>query len=182
MTNLKHNSSKGICLWLTGLPGSGKTTVAKAVEKQLFDRGVRIERLDGDVVRQSLTADLGFSREDRDTNISRVAFVARLLQRNDVVTLCSFITPYRAQSDIVRDTVDDVRIVYVEASVDACVERDPKGMYAQAKRGEIKNFTGIDAPYEKPVTADLVLHTEEETVEESAKKIIDYLVQEGVEI
>ncbi len=179
MTNMRQKESDGVCLWFTGLPSSGKTTVAKLVEKRMLEKNERIERLDGDVVRQSLTADLGFSRRDRDKNIARVAFVAKMLQRNDVITLCSFITPYRAQRDHVRNTIDDVRIVHVEAPVDVCIERDPKGMYAKAQAGEIEGFTGIDAPYEQPVTPDLALYTEEETVEESADKVLVYLAKEG---
>ena len=179
MTNLPRKDSEGVCLWLTGLPASGKTTVAKLVEKRLLDQGERIERLDGDVVRQSLTADLGFSRRDRDKNIARVAFVAKMLQRNDVITLCSFITPYRAQRDYVRNEIADVRIVHVEAPVEVCIERDPKGMYKKAQEGEIEGFTGIDAPYEQPVTPDLALYTEDETVEESADKVMVYLAKEG---
>ena len=179
MSNLSHKESEGVCLWFTGLPSSGKTTVAKLVEKKLLNQGERVERLDGDVVRQSLTADLGFSRRDRDKNIARVAFVAKMLQRNDVITLSSFITPYRAQRDHVRNTVDDVRIVHVECPVDVCIERDPKGMYAKAQAGEIEGFTGIDAPYEKPVTPDLCLYTHEESIEESADRVIVYLAREA---
>ncbi len=179
MSNLSHNKGKGVCLWLTGLPSSGKTTVAKLAEKKLLNQGEQVERLDGDVVRQSLTADLGFSRRDRDKNIARVAFVAKMLQRNNVITLSSFITPYRAQRDHVRNTIDDVRIVHVECPVDVCIERDPKGMYAKAQSGEIEGFTGIDAPYEKPVTPDLTLYTHEESIEASADKIIVYLAHQG---
>ncbi|MFB6355983.1 MAG: adenylyl-sulfate kinase [bacterium] len=179
MTNLRTGKKDGVCLWLTGLPSSGKTTVAKLAEKRLIDDDYRVERLDGDVVRQSLTADLGFSREDRDKNIARVAFVAKMLQRNEVITFSSFITPYRAQRDYVRNTINDVRIVYVNAPVDVCIERDPKGMYEKAQAGEIEGFTGIDAPYEQPVTPDLVLPTHEEDVEQSADRMIAYLQEEG---
>lgn len=171
---------EGACLWFTGLPSSGKTTVAKKVSDKLQSQGERVERLDGDVVRQSLTADLGFSREDRNKNIARVAFVAKLLERNGVITLCSFITPYRAQRDHVRNNVDDVRIVHVDAPVDVCKERDPKGMYAKAEAGEIEGFTGVDAPYEDPVTPDLVLETHKETVEESANLVLGYLEKENL--
>jgi adenylyl-sulfate kinase len=179
VTNLSERDSDGVCLWLTGLPSSGKTTVAKKVERNLLDQGERVERLDGDVVRQSLTSDLGFSREDRNKNIARVAFVAKMLQRNDVITLCSFITPYRAQRDHVRNNVEDVRIVHVHAPVEVCKERDPKGMYEKAEAGEIEGFTGVDAPYEEPVNPDIHLDTANETVEESASKVIVYLEKEG---
>jgi adenylyl-sulfate kinase len=179
MTNLQKSLVEGVCLWFTGLPSAGKTTVAKLVEEYLADAGVTVERLDGDVVRQSLTSDLGFSREDRDKNIARVTFVAKMLQRNGVVTLSSFITPYRAQRDHIRNNIDDVRIVHVKASVENCKKRDPKGMYKKAEEGEIEGFTGVDAPYEEPVTPDLVLDTNNQSAEESARQVIDYLDDEG---
>lgn len=179
MTNLVDKQSDGVCVWFTGLPASGKTTVAKLVEKKLLNKDETVERLDGDVVRQSLTADLGFSREDRDKNIARVTFVAKLLQRNHVITLSSFITPYRAQRDYVRNNIEEVRIVHVHAPVDVCIERDPKGMYEKAQAGEIEGFTGLDAPYEEPVTPDLFLPTHEQAVEESAKRVIVFLEKEG---
>lgn len=175
-----NDEDQGVCLWFTGLPSSGKTTAAKKVAQKLEAQGERVERLDGDVVRQSLTADLGFSREDRNKNIARVAFVAKLLERNGVITLCSFITPYRAQRDYIRNNVEDVRIVHVDAPVDVCKERDPKGMYAKAEAGEIEGFTGVDAPYEEPVTPDLVLETHEETIEQSADIAVAYLEKEGL--
>jgi adenylyl-sulfate kinase len=176
---MSEKESDGVCLWLTGLPSSGKTTVAKQVEQNLLKQDERVERLDGDVVRQSLTSDLGFSREDRNKNIARVTFVAKMLQRNDVITLCSFITPYRAQRDHVRNNIQDVKIVHVHAPVEVCKERDPKGMYEKAEAGEIEGFTGIDAPYEEPVNPDVFLDTANETVEESASKIIVFLEKEG---
>lgn len=179
MSNMSEKESDGVCLWLTGLPSSGKTTVAKQVEQNLLKQDERVERLDGDVVRQSLTSDLGFSREDRNKNIARVTFVAKMLQRNDVITLCSFITPYRAQRDHVRNNIQDVKIVHVHAPVEVCKERDPKGMYEKAEAGEIEGFTGIDAPYEEPVNPDVFLDTANETVEESASKIIVFLEKEG---
>lgn len=179
MTNLKKSLKEGVCLWFTGLPSSGKTTVAKIVEEELADAGVTVERLDGDVVRQSLTSDLGFSREDRDKNIARVTFVAKMLQRNGVVTLSSFITPYRAQRDHIRNNINDVRIIHVDATVENCKKRDPKGMYEKAEAGEIEGFTGVDAPYEEPVTPDLLLPTDDESPEESAQRVIDYLDEKG---
>lgn len=179
MTNLSVRDSDGVCLWLTGLPASGKTTVARKVESNLLDQDERVDRLDGDVVRQSLTSDLGFSREDRNKNIARVTFVAKMLQRNDVITICSFITPYRAQRDHVRNNVDDVRVVHVHAPLEVCKKRDPKGMYEKAEAGEIEGFTGMDAPYEEPINPDIFLDTSEETIEESASKIIVYLEKEG---
>lgn len=179
MSALSERESEGVCLWFTGLPSSGKTTVAKAVESKLLEKEERVERLDGDIVRQSLTADLGFSREDRNKNISRVTFVAKMLQRNDVITFCSFITPYREQRDYIRNNVADARIVHVDAPVEVCKERDPKGMYEKAEAGEIEGFTGVDAPYEEPISPEIYLTTHEETVEESAKKVIVYLEKNG---
>ncbi len=173
-------SSQGICLWFTGLPSSGKTTVAKLVEERLLEAGVeRVQRLDGDVVRQTLTADLGFSKRDRDRNIKRVTFVARLLQKQGVITLSSFITPYQSQRDYIREQVEDARVVHVHAPVEVCKERDPKNMYHKAEAGEIEGFTGVSAPYEEPPAPALRLDTHEETIEESAEKVLNYLEEEG---
>src|SRR5438477_12536283 len=123
------SEQQGFCLWMTGLSGAGKTTIAKILETRLKERGVRFERLDGDVVRESLTRDLGFSKEDRDKNIERVAFVAKLLSRNGVGVVCSFISPYQAQRDMVRAQTTNFIEVYVAAPLEVCAERDVKGMY-----------------------------------------------------
>lgn len=167
--------SQGFTLWLTGLSGAGKTTVAVAVEKVLRERGVRVERLDGDTVREGLTRDLGFSKEDRDKNIERVTFVAKLLSRNGVAVINSFISPYReARANVRRETTNFIE-VFVDAPLQVCAERDVKGMYAKAFAGQIKGFTGVDDPYEAPEAAEIVLHTDQETVEESVSKIVTYL-------
>lgn len=173
-------SDEGICLWFTGLPSSGKTTVAKLVEEKLKESGAdRVQRLDGDVVRQTLTADLGFSKRDRDRNIKRVTFVAKLLQKQGVITLSSFITPYKAQRDYIKEQVEDAEIIHVHAPVEVCKERDPKNMYHKAEKGEIEGFTGVSAPYEEPPSPLLRLDTHEESVEESAAKVLDHLQSKG---
>jgi len=170
---------KGVTLWFTGLSGAGKTTICKEVEKRLRAKGVRVERLDGDVVRQSLTRDLGFTKEDRDKNIERVTFVAKLLTRNDVIVLAAFISPYRKTRDYSRQEIGEFIEVYVKASLDTCIRRDVKGLYKKALAGEIDNFTGVSDPYEDPVNPELVLDTEKETVEESTGKVIACLEERG---
>ncbi len=170
---------KGFTLWMTGLSGSGKTTIAKIMEKQLKDRGIKIERLDGDVVRQSLTRDLGFSKEDRDKNIERVTFVAKLLSRNGVGVIASFISPYQAVRDMARSETTNFIEVYVYAPLEVCAERDVKGLYQKAFAGEIPNFTGVSDPYEEPANAEVVVPTHEETPEESAARLIAYLEEKG---
>lgn len=164
---------------MTGLSGAGKTTIAKIVEADLKARGVRIERLDGDVVRQSLTRDLGFSKEDRDKNIERVMFVAKLLSRNNVGVIASFISPYRSVRDMVRRETTNFIEVYVNAPLEVCIERDVKGMYQKAIAGEIPNFTGISDPYEAPLNPEIVVNTHEETPEQSAARLIAYLEEHG---
>lgn len=166
---------KGLTVWFTGLSAAGKTTIAKAVEIKLKERGIKVERLDGDTVRQSLTKDLGFSKEDRDKNIARVSFVAKLLTRNNVIVLCSFISPYQAERDNARETIGSFIEVYVKASVEECTKRDPKGLYQKALAGEIENFTGVSDPYEEPENADLVCNTLVESEDESVDKVIKFL-------
>lgn len=170
--------SDGFVLWFTGLSGSGKTTLAKLIEQELKERGVRVERLDGDVVRQSLTADLGFSKEDRDKNIERVTFVAKLLSRNGVGVLASFISPYRTTRDWVSNEVTNFIEVFVECPVEACIQRDVKGLYAKAVAGEIPEFTGVSDPYEPPLSPEITVHTADESIEESFARIMDYLEKE----
>jgi len=147
---------QGFTLWFTGLSGAGKTTVAVALEKELRARGVKVERLDGDTVRKSLTRDLGFSKEDRDKNIERVTFVAKLLSRNGVGVLASFISPYRATRAMVREETTNFIEVFVNAPLEVCADRDVKGLYAKAFAGEIPNFTGVSDPYEEPTCS---IHT-----------------------
>ena len=173
------SEQQGFTLWLTGLSGAGKTTIAKLVEAELKRRGVKVERLDGDIVRQSLTRDLGFSKEDRDKNIERVTFVAKLLSRNGIGVIASFISPYQKTRDMVRRETTNFIEVFVHASLEACAERDVKGLSAKAFAGEIENFTGVSDPYEEPVNPELVLYTERETPEESAERVIAYLEERG---
>lgn len=171
--------NQGFVLWFTGLSGSGKTTLAKLAEKELKARGVRVERLDGDIVRQSLTADLGFSKEDRDKNIQRVTFVAKLLSRNGVGVLAAFISPYHATRDWVRSEVTNFIEVFVECSLEECIKRDVKGLYAKALAGEIPEFTGVSDPYESPLHAEITVNTARESIEESFAKIVGYLEEKG---
>lgn len=170
----------GFVLWMTGLSGAGKTTLAVALEKEFKRRSVRVERLDGDTVRQSLTRDLGFSKEDRDKNIERVTFVAKLLSRNNVVVLASFISPYIATRDYVRNETTNFIEVFIDAPLEVCAERDVKGMYAKAMRGEIPNFTGVSDPYEAPEKPDIHVKTHEESIEESVAHILGWLEQRGL--
>src|SRR4051795_432318 len=169
---------KGFTLWFTGLSGAGKTTISEIVERELRDRGSRIEVLDGDVVRENLSKGLGFSKEDRDTNIRRIAFVADLLSRNGVPVITAAISPYREIRQEARELMGDRFIeVFIEASVEACAERDVKGLYKKAFAGEIKEFTGVSDPYEAPENAEVVCDTENESAEESAQKLLAYLEQ-----
>jgi len=169
-------SDKGFTLWFTGLSGAGKTTISELLATELKARGSRLEILDGDIVRENLSKGLGFSKEDRDTNVRRIAFVADLLSRNGTPVITAAISPYKAIRDEARDMMGDRFIeVYIEASVDACAERDVKGLYAKAFSGEIKEFTGVSDPYEAPENPEVTIHTETESPEESAARLIQYL-------
>jgi adenylylsulfate kinase len=167
---------EGRTIWLTGLSGAGKSTVARIVERELRARGTRVEVVDGDIVRRNLCHGLGFSKEDRDTNIRRIAFVADLLSRNGVTVITAAISPYRAVRDEARALMGDRFVeVHVKASVAACAERDVKGLYAKALAGEIAHFTGVSDPYEPPRAPELVLATEHESPEESAARVLAFL-------
>ena len=171
----------GFVLWFTGLSASGKTTLAKALERELIVRGVHdVQRLDGDVVRQDLTRDLGFSKEDRDENIRRITFVAELLSNNGVATMCSFISPYRQARAVARARCRNFIEVYVACPMETLVARDPKGLYRKALSGEITGFTGVDDPYEVPESPEVVVHTDVETVEESTRVVVSYLERHGL--
>jgi adenylylsulfate kinase len=165
----------GFVLWLTGLSGAGKSTVAAKLGPALAERGHRVELLDGDEVRTNLCQGLGFSREDRDTNIARIGYVAGKLAKHGVAVLVAAISPYREARDKVRLAVDNFVEVHVAAPVATCAERDVKGLYAKALSGEIKNFTGVSDPYEPPLSPEIVLHTEAQTVDESVHEILDWL-------
>lgn len=171
--------SRGVTLWFTGLSGAGKTTISRAVEQELRKRGCKVEILDGDIVRENLTKGLGFSKEDRDTNIRRIGFVAQLLTRNGVIVLVSAISPYRAIREEVRQQVGDFVEVFVNAPLAVCEERDVKGLYQRARAGEIKMFTGIDDPYEPPLNPEVECRTNLETLEESVAKVLVKLEELG---
>jgi len=169
-------AEQGFCLWFTGLSGSGKTTITTHLVRELRRRGSKLEVLDGDIVRENLSKGLGFSKEDRDTNIRRIAFVADLLSRNGVPVITAAISPYREIRDEARTKMGDRFIeIYTKAPLEVCEERDVKGLYAKARAGEIKEFTGISDPYEPPKNAELVIETDKQSPEESAQQILDYL-------
>jgi adenylylsulfate kinase len=171
---------KGFTLWFTGLSGAGKTTISGHLEKELRARGSKLEILDGDIVRENLSKGLGFSKEDRDTNVRRIAFVADLLSRNGVPVITAAISPYKEIRDEARQLMGDRFIeVFVKASVDTCADRDVKGLYAKAFSGEIKEFTGVSDPYEEPENPEVVCDTENESAEESAQKLLAYLEEKG---
>lgn len=160
-------------MWFTGLPCSGKTTIADRVAEVLREQGHRVERLDGDIIRKGLTSDLGFSKEDRDENIKRVTFVAKLLTRNDVKVLATFVSPYIERRRKSREEIGEFMEVYLRCPVEECMRRDIKGMYKKALAGEITGFTGVDDPYEEPPNPELILDTDKETVEESVQRVLE---------
>ncbi len=166
---------KGFTLWFTGLSGSGKTTLARGVEMILRQRDMKVEVLDGDIIRQNLSRGLGFSKADRDTNIKRIGFVCKLLTRNGVVAIASAISPYREVRQLVRKDIGAFVLVYVKCPVDVLIRRDVKGLYEKALSGEIANFTGISDPYQEPHHPDIVVDTSVETPQESIAKIIGKL-------
>ena len=169
----------GFTIWFTGLSCSGKTTVSQAVARMLRERGLRVEVLDGDVVRENLSQGLGFSKADRDENIRRIAFVSKLLTRNEVATLVAAISPYRAAREAARREIGRFVEVYVNCPLEICMGRDMKGLYKRAVAGEIPAFTGISDPYEPPLSPELTLHTDKESLEESATRVIQRLRELG---
>ncbi len=171
---------KGFTLWFTGLSGAGKTTLAKRVQKIMVQRGMNVELLDGDVIRTNLSKGLGFSKEDRDTNIRRIGFVASLLARNNTVCMAAAISPYKAVRDEVRGLHQHFVEVFCTCSLNALAERDVKGLYKKAMAGEIKGFTGVDDPYEAPEHAEITIDSEHETIEQSTDKIVRYLELKGL--
>jgi adenylylsulfate kinase len=174
---------RGLVIWLTGLSGAGKTTLARAISRELAGNGLPVETLDGDEVRETLSRGLGFSREDRDTNVRRIGFVARLLARNGVIVLASVISPYQQARDDVRRMVEDdgARFVeiFVRCPLGVLIERDVKGLYKKALAGEIAHFTGVSDPYEAPASPDLAVDSSAESVEQGARKIISHLSKIG---
>lgn len=163
---------KGFTLWFTGLSGAGKTTLARLVETELKIRGHKVEVLDGDVIRTNLSKGLGFSKEDRDTNIRRIGFVCNLLTRNDVIAIAAAISPYRDVRQEVRRNIGAFVEVYVKCPLDVLIDRDVKGLYKKALSGEVKHFTGVDDPYEEPLSPEIIVQTDAESPEESVAGII----------
>lgn len=176
------NGHKGCTIWFTGLSGSGKSTLANAVAGALHEAGARTFVLDGDNIRHGLNKNLGFSPEDRTENIRRIGEVAKLFTEAAVINLTAFISPYREDRDEARAIAQEDRFfeIYVEAPLDVCEERDPKGLYKKARAGEIPEFTGISAPYEEPENAELIVHTGDETLDESTQRVIDMLREKGI--
>ncbi len=173
-------TNNGCVVWLTGLPGSGKTTVARLLEAKIRNMGLRIEVLDGDEVRKNLSPELGFSKEDREAHAKRVVYISKLLSQNGIITVVSLISPYREFRKYARDTIGKNFIeVWVKASVETCRKRDPKGLYKKVEEGKISNMTGIQDPYEPPLNPELILETEKEEPEASATRVIDYLRKLG---
>jgi sulfate adenylyltransferase len=172
---------QGVCIWFTGLSGSGKSTTAEVLTTLLMEHGRQVTMLDGDVVRTNLSKGLGFSKEDRDVNIRRIGFVAAEIVRHGGVAVCAAVSPYRATRSEVRNVVGDGQFieVFVNTALEVCEERDTKGMYAKARRGEIKDFTGIDDPYEPPDNPELILDTVVVSAEQNARRIVDYLRGDG---
>ncbi len=172
-------SQKGFTLWFTGLSGAGKSTLSHHVAKALRHRGLNVEILDGDEVRTNLSKGLGFSKEDRDTNIKRIGYVCKLLTRNGVVAISAAISPYREIRDFNRSMIGSFIEVYVECSIEELTRRDVKGLYKKALAGEIKNFTGVSDPYEPPLKAEITVNSGKQTEEESLRTILAYLEQHG---
>jgi adenylylsulfate kinase len=166
---------RGVAVWFTGFSGAGKSTIAEALTKKLRSEGYQLEVLDGDEIRENLTKDLGFSKEDRDTNIRRIGFVAKLLARNGVIVLVPVISPYRAIREEIRASIGDFLEVFVNAPLSVCEDRDVKGLYKQVRAGKIKQFTGIDDPYEAPINPEVECRTDLEELSESVDKIFNKL-------
>lgn len=163
---------KGLTVWFTGLSGAGKTTICRSVQTELLSHGLKVEVLDGDAIRTYLSSDLGFSEEDRKENIKRIAYVAQLLTRNGVIVLVAAISPYRSSRDEARSTIGNFLEVYVNAPLQVCEARDPKGLYRRARAGQLQRFTGIDQPYEVPLSPDVECHTDIESAMESSERVI----------
>ena len=174
---VKSNNHNSILIWFTGLSGSGKSTIASLVEHRLFEKGIKTYTLDGDNVRKGINNDLSFSSKDRTENIRRIAEVANLMIDAGLVVLAAFISPYKKDRENIRTIVKDVNFVevYINTSLEECERRDVKGLYKKARQGEIKNMTGISAPYEAPENPDIEINTEKESIEDSVNKIMDYI-------
>ncbi len=172
-------ANKGFTIWFTGLSGSGKSTLSEIIEERLKARGHNVEVLDGDIVRTHLSKGLGFSREDRDTNIKRIAFVCGLLTRNSVISISAAIAPYAEAREWARKEIGNFVEIYVKCPIEVCRQRDVKGLYKLVDEGKIKGFTGVDDPYEEPEHPELVIETDKETIEESVSRIFAKLTELG---
>ncbi len=169
---------KGFVVWFTGLPGSGKTTLARGIAEKLKKKGFRVEVIDGDWARKTISLGAGFTREERRIHLHRIAWVARLLARNGVIVLCSFVSPYRDVRRMIREIIEEEAPfieIYVQCPLEECIRRDPKGLYKKALRGEIKHFTGISDPYEPPENPDMIVNTVLHGVQENIEKIMSYI-------
>ena len=174
-----NKDKRGFTVWFTGLPCSGKSTIAKAVAEELKQKGLRAEMLDADIIREHLWKELGYSKEDRDENIRRAAYLAHILTRNGVAVLTSFISPYKELRDYARKQIGDFLEVYVKCPVEVCMRRDTRGMYKKALAGEIQNFTGVSDPYEEPLNPELLLESDKESLAESVAKVMAKLSEIG---
>src|SRR2546425_10588416 len=173
---MSNQDKSGCVVWLTGLPGAGKTTIAKSLETELRNRGLKVEVLDGDEVRKNLSPELGFSKQNRELHAKRVAYMSRLLCRNGVITIVGLISPFRSFRRYARELIGkDFVEVWVKASIETCRRRDPKGIYKQAEEGKLDNVTGVQDPYEPPLNAELIVDTESESPNESTEKVLDLL-------
>ena len=180
VTPLPKELTKGFTVWLTGMSGAGKSTVARMLEQRLCATGARVEVLDGDVVREHLSKGLGFSREDRDENIRRITYVCEVLSRHGVIAIAAVVSPYRDARDEARARIPEFVEVYLECSLDVLIERDTKGLYRKALAGQLAHFTGISDPYEAPFSAEVNIRSDRETPEQSVNKIWEALAERGL--
>lgn len=170
---------KGVTIWFIGLSGAGKSTISAIVAQKLQALGRNVEVLDGDEVRLNLSAGLSFSKADRDTNVRRIGYVCRLLSRNGVIAISAAISPYRSTREELRTNISDFLEIFIDCPLGVCIDRDVKGLYARALKGEIPAFTGVSDPYEPPLNPDLTIHTDSETKEASAERVVQLLYERG---
>jgi adenylylsulfate kinase len=181
MSKIELSRAEGLVIWLTGIPGSGKTTTARGLQDQLCKKGLRVEVLDGDEVRQNLSPELGFSRQDRELNAKRITYISHLLSRNGITTIVALVSPFRSSREYARLTIGSNFIeVWVKCSVEACGKRDVKGLYKKAFEGEITNLSGVQDSYEPPVNSDVVIDTEFQSPKECVRRIMTALAKRGI--